>query len=213
MQINDEEKEEKVKNGINYSLEAENDGIFSSKENFFSFLFEVIKITIISFAIVLPIRWYLIQPFSVKGSSMEPNFYDNDYLIVNEIGYKLTDPKRGDVIIFKYPRNTKEYFIKRVIGLPGERVVIKDNHIFIFNKKHPNGLKLKEPYLDPNEINPREVDITLKSDEFFVLGDNRSHSMDSSIFGPVNRKLIIGKVWIRGFPFNRMGIIKTYQYE
>ena len=93
-------------------------------KSFFSFSFDVIKIVVIALAIVLPIRYFLFQPFVVKGASMEPNYHNGDYLIVDEISYRFNDPQRGDVIVFEYPNNRKERYIKRIIGLPGETVSI-----------------------------------------------------------------------------------------
>ncbi|MBT4277814.1 signal peptidase I [Candidatus Falkowbacteria bacterium] len=183
--------------------------------SFFGFVKEVVKILVISLAIILPIRWYVIQPFYVKGASMEPTFYTHDYLIINEIGYRFNDPRRGDVVVFRFPRDETQYFIKRVIGLPGERVVIsvKENKVSIYNNEFKEGFDLKEEYLSLNEVNLREVDTTLSDNEYFVLGDNRNQSMDSSVFGTVPKKLIIGKAWLRGFPFNRVGVIEGYEYN
>ena len=95
-------------------------------KNFLSFVFELIKIVVISLVIIIPVRYFLIQPFYVKGASMEPNFYDHEYLIIDEITYRFNEPQRGDIIVFRYPRNPQEYFIKRLIAMPGEEVQIKD---------------------------------------------------------------------------------------
>src|SRR3989339_174157 len=101
--------------------------------NFFIFVFEVIKVVLISLAIIIPVRYFLIQPFYVKGASMEPNFFDHEYLIINEIGYRLAKPQRGDIVVFRYPKDPRQYFIKRVIGLPGETMRIKDGKVFVIN--------------------------------------------------------------------------------
>src|SRR4030042_1250407 len=116
-------------------------------KNFLSFIFELIKIVVISRVIIIPIRYFLIQPFYVKGASMEPNFYDHEYLIIDEITYRFNEPKRGDIVVFRYPRDPQEYFIKRVIGLPGEEVQIKDGGVIIINKENPDGISLEENYL------------------------------------------------------------------
>jgi len=176
------------------------------KENgIVSFFVELVKVVVISLAIVLPVRYFLIQPFYVKGASMEPSFYDDEYLIINEIVYRLGTPARGDIVVFKYPRQPNQYFIKRIIGLPGERVVIKNNEVIIYNKKHREGRKIDESsYLSATEKTLGVEDITLKSDEYFVLGDNRAHSLDSRSFGAVPEDNIIGKTWIRGWPLDRL---------
>lgn len=170
------------------------------------FLSEVIQIVVISSAIILPIRYFLIQPFYVKGASMEPTFFDKEYLIINELHYRLNEPVRGDVAVFRYPRIPSEYFIKRVIGLPGETVEIRDGKIFLYTKEKPNGYELQESYLD--EIFTDGIKrVTLGLDEFYVLGDNRDESMDSRMFGPVKREYFIGRVMFRGLPLSRMGVI------
>lgn len=176
-------------------------------------ILEVLQVLAISLALILPIRYFLIQPFYVQGASMEPNFFDHEYLIIDEISYRLNEPKRGDVVVFKYPSNPKEYFIKRVIGLPGETVEIINGKLRIFNQKHPNGVQLDEsPYLDQDfTSNPQTV--TLKADEFFLLGDNRASSLDSRFFGAVNRSYLIGRVWLRGYPFDRFKHFTSFDYE
>lgn len=184
-------------------------------KNFFTFVFELIKIVVISLAIIIPVRYYLIQPFYVKGASMEPNFFDKEYLIIDEISYRFNEPKRGDVIVFRYPKDPQEYFIKRVIGLPGEQVQIKDDKIIIYNKENPDGFYLDEKYLDPNikTHGLTEDKLDLSGNEFYVLGDNRNQSKDSRSFGPVDKSFIIGRVMFRGWPFNRVAVFETPQYS
>lgn len=184
-------------------------------KSFFSFIFELLKIVVISLVIIIPIRYFLVQPFYVKGASMEPTFYDHEYLIVDEITYRLHQPERGDVVVFRYPRNPQEYFIKRVIGLPGEKVQIKDNDIVIFNNERPEGFALAENYI-PTEVKTYSLTedvITLGKNEYYVLGDNRNSSKDSRSFGPVNKSFIIGRVLFRGWPFNRIDVFKGEEYE
>lgn len=184
-------------------------------KNFFSFIFELIKIVVISLVIIIPIRYFLIQPFYVKGASMEPNFYDHEYLIVDEISYRFNQVHRGDIVVFRYPLDPQEYFIKRVIGLPGEKVQIKDGKVFIYNAANPNGIALDEPYLKPGEVTllasskePQEI----ASDEIFVLGDNRNASKDSRFFGPVRKSFVTGKVLLRGWPFTRLDYFEQQSY-
>jgi signal peptidase I len=184
--------------------------------SFFSFVFELIKIVVISLVIIIPIRYFLIQPFYVKGASMEPNFHDHEYLIIDEISYRFNEPKRGDIIVFRYPRNPQEYFIKRVIGLPGESVAIRDGGVIIYNADYPEGTPLDEPYLSNGEktYGLTNDKIVLEADEYFVLGDNRNSSKDSRSFGPVNRSFVTGRVLLRGWPFNRIKLFEspTYNY-
>lgn len=173
-----------------------------------SFIWEIAKIVIISLAIIIPIRYFLFQPFFVRGASMEPNFEDGEYLIIDEISYRFNDPQRGDVIIFKYPNNPSQYYIKRIIGLPEETVKIEDGNVIIFNKKNLSGFILEESiYLEEDIFVPGNMETKLDENDYFVLGDNRQASSDSRRWGPVPRHYIIGRAWIRAWPFNRLGLV------
>lgn len=184
-------------------------------KNFFSFLFELAKIVVISLVIIIPIRYFLIQPFYVKGASMEPNFYDHEYLIIDEISYRLGEPERGEIIVFRYPKDPQEYFIKRLIGLPGETIQIKNGEIIIFNDANSEGVILEEPYLEPGTKTYalNEEKISIEENEFFVLGDNRNSSKDSRSFGKVDGSYITGKVLLRGWPFSRFQLFETHEYS
>lgn len=174
------------------------------------------KILIFALLIVIPIRLFVIQPFYVKGASMEPNFEDHQYLIIDEISIRFREIKRGEVVVFKGPETKGSYFIKRVIGLPGEGVMIKKDGVYIYNLKHPNGIKLDESlYLHKNYIyeEARYNNVVLKEDEYFVMGDNRMSSWDSRVFGPIKRKDIKGVVIFRGWPINKLEIIKPPNYN
>lgn len=164
---------------------------------------EVLEVVAIALVTVFIIRTFLIQPFLVSGASMEPNFSDGNYLLIDEITYRFREPERGEVIVFRYPKNPSTYFIKRIIGLPGETVELIDGIVYV------NGKKVKEDYL-PEPIQSRDnLSLKLKSDEYFVVGDNRSHSFDSRNWGPVSRDKIIGVARLRVFPFNK---IEYFQY-
>ncbi|MBI4256451.1 signal peptidase I [Candidatus Uhrbacteria bacterium] len=167
-----------------------------------SFLLEIIQIILISSAIIIPIRYFLIQPFYVKGASMEPNFYDQEYLIIDELTYRFREPYRGEIVVFKYPRDPSQYFIKRVIGLPGETVEVTGGNVIIYNTEHPNGVVVEEDYLD--ESTTGKVRVTLGEDEYYVFGDNRDSSLDSRSFGSITRDDVIGRVWVRGLPLSRI---------
>lgn len=183
--------------------------------SFFSFVFELVKIVVISLVIIIPIRYFLIQPFYVKGASMEPNFYDHEYLIIDEISYRFKQPQRGDIIVFRYPKNPQEYFIKRVIGLPGEKVQIKNGEVVIYNQANPDGYVVNENYLNPDTktYSLNEDIITIGDNEYFVLGDNRNSSKDSRSFGAVNASFITGRVILRGWPFNRVNVFQAPVYQ
>ncbi len=176
----------------------------------FDFFWELIKITIIALIIVFPIRYFIFQPFLVWGESMEPSFETGDYLIVDEISYRFREPKRGEVIVFNNPYNPSQRFIKRIIGLPGEKVKLKEGKIIISNKKGEFVLD-ESSYLPVSiKTTPKMFDeITLRENEYFVLGDNREVSVDSRNFGPLPRKNIIGRVIIRAWPFNKLSIFEN----
>ncbi|PIP68836.1 signal peptidase I [Candidatus Nomurabacteria bacterium CG_4_9_14_0_2_um_filter_32_10] len=174
------------------------------KSNWQSF-WELARFAIIAIAIVIPIRIFIAQPFIVSGSSMDPTFEDGQYLIIDEISYRLDDPERDDVVVFRYPNDTQKFFIKRIIGLPNETVDIKNNVITITNKNHPNGLKLDQSYIENNTNSNTHFE--LKDGEYFVMGDNRSASSDSRYWGAVPKKLLIGKVFLRLLPINKIDIL------
>ncbi len=177
-----------------------------------SFVLEVIQIVLISSAIIIPIRYFLIQPFYVKGASMEPNFYDAEYLIIDELSYRFRDPMRGEIVVFRYPRDPSQFFIKRVVALPGETVEVTDNHLIIYNEEHPNGMLLEEDYLGGEKTTGKER-VTLGEDEFFVMGDNRDSSLDSRSFGPLTRDHLVGRVWVRGLPISRFTTFDVPSYN
>jgi len=166
---------------------------------------EIVQVVLISLAIIVPIRYFLVQPFYVQGASMEPNFADKDYLIVDEISYRFNNPKRGDIVVFKYPNDPKQVFIKRIVGLPGEKIKISDGKVTVYNNENSDGMVVDESaYLDPYIYTSGDKVTNLKADEFFVLGDNRNSSLDSRIFGAVDERFIIGRVWLRGWPFDKI---------
>ncbi|HOZ36291.1 MAG TPA: signal peptidase I [bacterium] len=177
------------------------------------FIWETVKVVVFSLVIIIPIRYFLIQPFYVKGASMEPNFFDHEYLVIDEISYRLGTIKRGDVVVFRYPNDPSQYFIKRIIGLPGETVAIKNGNIFIINGEHPDGFYLDESAYLPKVYTQGGKELKLPNTDYFVLGDNRDSSLDSRIFGPINRSAIVGRAWVRGWPFDRLQVFSTPVYN
>jgi signal peptidase I len=171
-----------------------------------SFLWELSRIVIIAFVIMVGFRYFVAEPFIVSGSSMVPNYHNREYLVVNKLTYKFDEPQRGDVIVFRYPKDPSQYFIKRIIGLPGEKVKVENGKVFVFNSEFPEGKELSEPYLSNQDITFGKTDtVSLGSEEFFVLGDNRLASSDSRVWGVLPRHDIIGTAWLRVFPLNTFG--------
>ena len=168
-------------------------------------LLENLEMIIIAFLIVLPVRYFLIQPFIVHGSSMEPTFFTQDYLIIDELSYHFRSPDRYEVIVLKAPNHPNQYYIKRIIGLPNETVEINNGEVAIIE---PSGKKidLQENFLPASTMTLGNLTITLNPEQYFVLGDNRVASYDSRNWGPFNKDLIVGRVWLRLWPFNRLTV-------
>lgn len=182
-------------------------GTLTFRQQAIIFAWEVFKVVVISLVIIVPIRYYVIKPFYVKGASMEPNFHDHEYLIIDEISYRFNQPERGEIVVFKDPLQSGQYLIKRIIALPNERVTIKNGLITVYTADDKSGILLQEPYLEPGTKTNGTVEVVLSPDEYLVLGDNRTHSLDSRIFGPIKRQAIIGRVWWRGWPLDKMGVL------
>jgi len=189
----------------------ERNEILNVFKTFLKIFYELAKIICFVLIVFFVVRYFLIQPFVVDGNSMEPNFHDKEYLLIEKVSYHFHEPRRGDVIIFQ-PPNRNIYYIKRIIGLPGEKIVINHN-VTIYNKKNSNGVVLNEPYLSPYSSTGGEISQTLQNDEYFVLGDNRENSSDSREFGILPRKNISGKVFITIFPFSDFGFTKKINYS
>jgi signal peptidase I len=185
-------------------------------ESAVSFVWDLVKVLVISLAVVLAVHNYIAQPFIVSGSSMEPTFHTGEYLVIDELSYRLQEPIRGDIIVFKYPKDTSQYFIKRIIGLPGEKVRVEESgEVKIFNAEHPGGFVLQEPYLSSQHITfpaAGSTTVQLGTKEYFVLGDNRIASSDSRFWGPVPEKNIVGKAFIRAFPFSELTKFDQVRY-
>ena len=187
--------EKEIENGIEIPTEK------TQKQSFW----ELVRFALVAIAIVIPIRLFVAQPFIVSGTSMVPTFEDKQYLIVDEISYELGSPKRDDVVVFKYPNDTTKFFIKRVIGLPGETVDVTGNEVTITNKDHPKGFKLDQPFA--GSLGQKDAHVVLQDNEYFTMGDNRLASFDSRYWGPVQKKLFIGRVLFRLYPFNKISML------
>ncbi len=177
----------------------------------FYFIFEIIKMVILATIIVVPIRYFIFQPFFVQGQSMEPNFENGDYLIVDELSFRFRDPQRGEVVVFKYPKSPSQRYIKRIIGLPGEIIEIKDGKVIIINEKG-NQILNETDYLSPYLLTTGDIQTSLGENEYFVLGDNRVASSDSRRWGPIKQQDIIGRVFLRAWPLNALAKIEAPTY-
>jgi signal peptidase I len=162
-------------------------------------LIEILRFSLIALIIVVPIRMFVAQPFIVSGASMEQTFHTGEYLIVDQLSYHARTAKRGEVIVFRYPKDPSKFFIKRVIGVPGDTITIEGNTVRITNAAYPNGFILDEPYIAKMTPGP-DVTETLGEREYFVMGDNRDQSSDSRVWGVLQEDRIIGRAFVRLFP-------------
>lgn len=215
-------KEKEMRENNIGNPEDRNSGAGEKFSDIGKFLWEIVKVVLLAVVIIVPIRVFLFQPFFVQGASMEPNFEDGEYLIVNELGYKFTnvgavgvrlftvksfkDYDRGDVVIFHPPREEGKYFIKRIISLPGETVEIKNGKVSIIDKNGQEALLDEHQYLDNSVFTSGNMTRKLADDEYFMMGDNRPVSSDSRSWGPVKKEKIIGKVLLRAWPVSKMAI-------
>lgn len=179
---------------------------------FFASFLEVLEVAVIAVVAVFIVRTFLVQPFLVSGSSMSPNFSNGDYVLVDELTYHLRGPERGEVVVFHDPQDYSTYFIKRVIGLPGERVTIKNDTITVYNAADPKGLALDETYLPKGTDTSGNYDVTLSSSTYLLLGDNRPFSYDSRSWGPLPAGNIVGLVRVRLWPLNDMTAFAAPRY-
>lgn len=160
---------------------------------------EIVRFSLIALIIVVPIRMFIAQPFIVSGASMEDTFHGGEYLIVDQLSYHFHEPERGDVVIFRYPRDPSKYFIKRIIGVPGDTVRIDGDTVTISNEATPDGFELDEPYISSMSGNITLTE-TLGDREYFVMGDNRDQSSDSRVWGVLQEERIVGRALLRLFP-------------
>lgn len=170
-----------------------------------SFFLEIVRFTVVALIVVIPIRMYIAQPFIVQGASMEPTFETGEYLIVDQVTYRFENPSRGDVVVFRYPKDPSKFFIKRIIGTPGDTVQIDRDTVTIINEEHPEGFTLEEPYV--NQMRPDTVlTEVLGEHEYFVMGDNRNASSDSRVWGALPDDMIVGRAVVRLLPFTEVGL-------
>lgn len=179
-------------------------------------LAEGIRTVLIVIGIAIVIRVFIFQPYRVEGASMLPRFTTNDHLIVDKLSYRFTEPHRGDIIVFKYPRETSIYYVKRIIGLPGERVSIKDNTITITKADGSSFVLAENAYLastvKTNPSSQGETEFSVAQNSYFVLGDNRPASSDSREWGLLPKEDIIGRVILQTYPLKDFSIVKHASY-
>jgi len=180
-------------------------------KKFFRNVLDFFKTAVFIIALAFAIRVFLIQPFVVEGQSMEPSFHSNDYLITEKISFRIRPPQRGEIVILHPPENPNINYIKRIVGLPGDIIQIRDGSVYVNNKK------INEPYLTSDEQTLASkkdgYTVTLKESEYFVMGDNRNHSRDSREIGPVPKENIVSRIWFRLLPINQIKAFAAVKYE
>ncbi len=179
---------------------------------FLSSLLEVLEIAVVAVVAVFMVRTFLVQPFLVSGTSMYPNFQNGDYVLVDEMTYRLRPPERGEAVVFHDPEDYSTYFIKRVIGLPGEKIVLHASTVTVYNTANPKGLVLNESYLPSGTVTTGDQTYTLSSSSYLMFGDNRPFSYDSRSWGPLPAKNIVGLVRVRLWPLNEITAFAAPKY-
>lgn len=202
-------------------MDVEQDPISTNEENRTSgvkhtigaigvFFLELVKIALLAGITVFVVRHFVFKPFYVKGQSMEPTFFEKEYLIIDQMTYRFREPERGEIIVFRPPTGVKDFYLKRIVGLPGERIRVEDNKVIVCN---PECHVLDEYYIDDDIETTGAVSMTLGADQYFVLGDNRERSFDSRKFGAADSTSIVGKIWFRGYPLERIGGFEVPTYD
>ena len=181
------------------------------------FLLDTVETIVIALAMFAVVYLFLVQPHQVRGESMFPSFEDKEYILTEKVTYRFREPRRGEVVVFKYPKAPEYDYIKRVVGLPGESVVIENNKVKIFNTEHPEGFYLNEPYIAPggtaakNTLREGKI-FQIPEGEYIVMGDNRPRSSDSREWGTVKREGFVGRAWIVYWPPQALAFIKETGY-
>lgn len=187
-------------------ISAHNHSPAESKKTGWRAVREWLQVILIALVISLPIRFFIAEPFIVNGASMDPTFSTGQFLIVDRLSYRFEAPKRDDVIIFQYPGNPSIYYIKRIIGLPGETIHITDGMVSIAAAAAQKSVTLREPYVDPVHASHDSETVSLGPTQYFVMGDNRRESSDSRSWGPLDAHFIIGRPIVRLFPLSAIGV-------
>lgn len=186
---------------------------------FGAFLADVLEVVVLASAIFVILYLFVAQPHEVSGNSMLDNFHDGEYVLTDKVTYRFREPERGDVVIFKYPKQPELDYIKRIVGLPGDEVMLQGDQVFVYNAEHPEGVKLEEDFLRPGVVTEEGSyllegqKVKVREGEYLVLGDNRPQSSDSRDWGPVPEDLLIGRAWLRYWPPNKFSLIYGYEYR
>ncbi len=182
-----------------------------------AFILEFIQSIVLALSVFVLLYLFVAQPNEVKGSSMYPNFENGEYLLTDKLTYQFSEPQRGDVVVFKAPSTEPcsedecEY-IKRIIGVAGDRVMVEGGQVFLNGQQLDQSFLPKDFVTDPGSFAQEGLEVEVPQGSFLVFGDNRSHSRDGREFGPIDRKLILGKAFFKYWPVSSIGIVPTIRY-
>lgn len=178
-----------------------------------AFFLDILEVVVFAIGIFFFVYLLIMRPHKIKGQSMQPNFPDAEYLLTEKVTYYLHKPQRGDVVVFTPPISETDEYIKRIIGLPGDSVMVSNGKVFL------NGKLLVEPYLDDDVYTADEgflgegIEFVVPEGKYFVMGDNREHSSDSRAFGPISFNKISGRAWVVYWPADLAGVVKVPDYK
>lgn len=178
-----------------------------------AFFLDLLEVVVFAVGIFFFVYLLIMQPHKVSGMSMHPNFPDKEFLLTEKVTYYRRNPVRGDVVVFTPPVSNTDEYIKRVIGLPGEKILLRAGHVYI------NGKLLTESYLKDDILTESEdfltegEEYTIPEGKYFVLGDNRPRSSDSRAFGPITKAAMSGRAWIVYWPISNAGTVKKVSYS
>jgi len=181
------------------------------------FILDFIQSIVLALAVFVLLYLFVAQPNEVKGSSMLPNFVDKEFLLTEKLSYQFGSPKRGDVVVFKAPASEPcaaeecEY-IKRVIAIPGDRVMIKEGQVYLNGKLLDQSFLSEGTFSDPGQYSQEGVEQTIPNDQYLCLGDNRKHSRDGREFGPIKKSLIVGRAFFKYWPISSIGLVPTLRF-
>ena len=177
-----------------------------------SFFVELIQVVVFAVSIFLFVYLLVLQPHKIKGSSMEPNFHDGEYLLTDKVSYRVGQPNRGDVIVFKAPPSHTDEFIKRIIGLPGDKVKVKEGKIYVNDQMITENYIPQEFVTKQGPMLAENENVVVPENYYFVLGDNREHSLDSRAIGFIEKQYITGRAWVIYWPLNKAGVVPSQSY-
>jgi len=178
-----------------------------------AFFLDILEVIVFAVGIFFFIYLLIMRPHKISGQSMMPNFQDSEYILTEKVTYYIRNPERGDVVVFTPPISVTDEFIKRIIGLPGENIMLKDSHVYINDKL------LQEPYLRDSVVTTGGPflsdgqEYTVPEGQYFVMGDNRPNSSDSRYWGPITKKVMSGRAWISYWPVNLTGVVQKPSYN